>query len=152
MTKEEMMLLYHEFSAVSNYIIVAENKEFVKYKVYSMLDLINFNCFTTTTSSKGELMLRLLVSNDLKKDVLENGIELTTYTEKEQIKNNMHLNNGETSEYLVYKHFNQNYHRDNIPFYEKGDINVNGIEYQVKSHKACFATEKQLNTLKSKAV
>ena len=62
-----------------------------------MLDLINFNCFTTTTSSKGELMLRLLVSNDLKKDVLENGIELTTYTEKEQIKNNMHLNNGETS-------------------------------------------------------
>ena len=149
MTITEMINKYHKYSATDNYIIVAESKKekVVKFAIYHMIDLINFNCFTTTTSSKGENMLRLLVSTELKKSILKNGETLATYEEKEQIKEQMQLNNGETSEYLVTTYFNQTYKRDNIPFYKKGDINVNGIEYQIKSHKAMFATEKQLNTL-----
>lgn len=154
MTITEMINKYHEYSATDNYIIVAESKKekVVKFAIYHMIDLIKFNCFTTTTSSKGENMLRLLVSTELKKAILKNGETLTTFEEKEQIKEQLKLNNGETSEYLIKTHFNQTYKRDNIPFYEKGDININGIEYQIKSHKAMFTTEKQLNTLKSKAV
>lgn len=153
MTITEMINKYHEYSATDNYIIVAESKKekVVKFAIYHMIDLIKFNCFTTTTSSKGENMLRLLVSTELKKSVLATGETLTTYEEKEQIKEQLKLNNGETSEYLVTKYFNQTYKRDNIPFYKKGDININGIEYQIKSHKAMFTTEKQLNIL-SKAV
>lgn len=149
MTITEMINKYHKHSATDNYIIVAESKKekVVKFAMYHMNDLINFNCFTTTTSSKGENMLRLLVSTELKKSVLAIGETLATYDEKEQVKEQLKLNNGETSEYLVTTYFNQIYKRDNIPFYEKGDININGIEYQIKSHKAMFATEKQLNTL-----
>ena len=149
MTIAEMINKYHKHSATDNYIIVAESKKekVVKFAIYHMSDLINFNCFTTTTSSKGENMLRLLVSTELKKSILATGETLATYEKKEQIKEQLKLNNGETSEYLVTTYFNQIYKRDNIPFYEKGDININGIEYQIKSHKAMFATEKQLNTL-----
>lgn len=149
MTITEMINKYHEYSATDNYIIVAESKKekVVKFAIYHMNDLINFNCFTTTTSSKGENMLRLLVSTELKKSILKNGETLATYDEKEQIKEQLKLNNGETSEYLIKTYFNQIYKRDNIPFYEKGDININGIEYQIKSHKAMFTTEKQLNIL-----
>lgn len=149
MTIQEMIEKYHKYSATDNYIIVAESKKekVVKFAIYHMYDLIGFNCFTTTTSSKGENMLRLLVSTELKKSILATGETLTTFEEKEQIKEQLKLNNGETSEYLVTTYFNQIYKRDNIPFYEKGDININGIEYQIKSHKAMFATEKQLNTL-----
>lgn len=149
MTITEMINKYHKYSATDNYIIVAESKKekVVKFAIYHMNDLIKFNCFTTTTSSKGENILRLLVSTELKKSVLTTGETLTTFEEKEQIKEQLKLNNGETSEYLVTTYFNQIYKRDNIPFYKKGDININGIEYQIKSHKAMFATEKQLNTL-----
>ena len=81
MTITEMINKYHEYSATDNYIIVAESKKekVVKFAIYHMIDLIKFNCFTTTTSSKGENMLRLLVSTELKKSVLATGKTLTTY-------------------------------------------------------------------------
>ena len=53
-------------------------------------------------------------------------------------------NKGEIFEMLITEHFGQTWVKDNVPFTECGDINVDGIEYQIKFEGATFCTEKQL--------
>jgi hypothetical protein len=55
-------------------------------------------------------------------------------------------NKGETFERLVYKHYHKKWHKDTIPFYQDGDIAINGISYQIKFVNATLTTEKQIIT------
>lgn len=56
----------------------------------------------------------------------------------------MKYNRGEIFEKLVTEHFGQVWIKDNIPFTEQGDINVDGIEIQIKFEKATFINEAQI--------
>lgn len=56
-------------------------------------------------------------------------------------------NRGEIFEKLVTEHFGQVWEKDNVPFTEAGDIEVNGIAYQIKYEKATFTNEKTLQNL-----
>ena len=56
-------------------------------------------------------------------------------------------NRGEIFEKLVTEHFGQTWEKDNVPFTEQGDINVNGEEIQVKFEKATFINEKQMERM-----
>ena len=56
----------------------------------------------------------------------------------------MKYNRGEIFEKLVTEHFGQVWTKDNIPFTEQGDINVDGIEIQIKFEKATFINEAQI--------
>ena len=69
--------MYHITSATDNYYVVAENTKEVKAKCYHFFDLLEFDCFNITTSSTNETSIRLKVSNELKKDILENGMLLS---------------------------------------------------------------------------
>lgn len=53
-------------------------------------------------------------------------------------------NRGEIFEKLVTESFGQEWHKDNVPFTEDGDVTVDGIAYQIKFQRATFATEKTL--------
>lgn len=53
-------------------------------------------------------------------------------------------NNGEIFEKMITEYFGQEWEKDNIPFTEAGDIEVNGIAYQIKFEKATFTNEKTL--------
>lgn len=57
-------------------------------------------------------------------------------------------NRGEIAEKLVTEYFGQVWEKDNIPFTEAGDIEVNGIAYQIKYEKATFTNEKALANLR----
>lgn len=136
--------MYHITSATDNYYIVAENTKEVKAKYYHFFDLLDFDCFNITTSSTNETSIRLKVSNELKKDIFENGMLLSDIERKNKYKKMFNYNNGQISEWLVKDKFNVNYQRDNLPYYRFGDMDICYNTYQIKSHKATFCTLSQL--------
>lgn len=56
-------------------------------------------------------------------------------------------NKGEIFEMLMTEYFGQTWAKDNVPFTEAGDIEADGIAYQVKFQKATFCTESSLRNL-----
>ena len=53
-------------------------------------------------------------------------------------------NKGEIFEKFVTEKFGQEWHKDNVPFTDDGDVTANGVAYQIKFEKATFCNEKQL--------
>ena len=53
-------------------------------------------------------------------------------------------NKGEIFEKMVTEFFGQVWKKDNVPFTKDGDINIEGIAYQIKFQKATFTNEKTL--------
>ncbi len=56
-------------------------------------------------------------------------------------------NKGEIFEKLVSEYFGIKWEKDNIPFTKGGDIEIDGIAYQIKFEKATFTNEKTLARL-----
>ena len=56
-------------------------------------------------------------------------------------------NRGEIFEKMVTEYFGQVWEKDNIPFTEAGDIEVEGIAYQIKYQAATFCNEKSIANL-----
>jgi len=66
------------------------------------------------------------------KDFFEDAVKASKY------------NKGEMFEKMVTEYFGQVWEKDNIPFTEAGDIEVDGKPYQIKFEKATFTNEKIL--------
>ena len=60
---------------------------------------------------------------------------------------NSKYNKGEIAEKLVTEYFGQVWEKDNIPYTEAGDLEVDGIAYQIKYEKATFTNEKSLKKM-----
>lgn len=60
---------------------------------------------------------------------------------------NSKYNKGEIAEKFVTEYFGQVWEKDNIPYTEAGDIEVDGIAYQIKYEKATFTNEKSLRKM-----
>ena len=60
-------------------------------------------------------------------------------------------NRGEIFEKLITEYFGQTWVKDNIPYTEAGDIEVNGTAYQIKFEKATFITEAQMMKARAEA-
>lgn len=60
-------------------------------------------------------------------------------------------NKGEIFEMLITEHFGQTWVKDNIPFTKAGDIEVDGVAYQIKFEKATFINEAQMMRLSAEA-
>ncbi len=57
---------------------------------------------------------------------------------------NSKYNRGEIFEKLVTEHFGQVWEKDNIPYTEAGDIEVDGVAIQIKFEKATFTNERSM--------
>lgn len=60
-------------------------------------------------------------------------------------------NRGEVFEKLITEHFGQTWVKDNVPYTVAGDIEIDGIAYQIKFEKATFITEAQMMKMKAEA-
>lgn len=60
-------------------------------------------------------------------------------------------NRGKAFEKLVTEYFGQVWEDDHLPFWEGGDIEVNGQAYQIKYDRCNFCNEKQMRGLKARA-
>ena len=62
----------------------------------------------------------------------------------------VHYNRGEVFERLITEKAGQKWTKDNVPFTMAGDIEWNGVAYQIKFEKATFTNEKSLMNLMNK--
>lgn len=67
----------------------------------------------------------------------------------EQVANSKY-NKGEIFEKMVTEYFGQVWEKDNVPFTKAGDIEVDGIAYQIKFQQATFCNEKSIANLERK--
>lgn len=87
-------------------------------------------------------------SRKVKNELLKNSIVLGTSEDLIDTK----YNKGVMLEKLVYEYYGQEFRgKDNVPFYESGDINVNGTEIQVKFGLARVVSNGTLTRLKKSA-
>lgn len=76
-----------------------------------------------------------------------NHAELCTKAELEAEAASTIYNRGEIFEKLITEMLGQVWVKDNVPYTEAGDIEVNGTAYQIKYEKATFLTEKQYRAI-----
>lgn len=87
-------------------------------------------------------------SRKVKNELLKNSIVLGTSEDLIDEK----YNKGVMLEKLVYEYYGQEFRgKDNVPFYESGDITVNGVEIQVKFGLARVVSNGTLTRLKKSA-
>lgn len=92
--------------------------------------------------------LRFKPSKSIKVWLLSKGAEILC-SEKffNELVASSKYNRGEIFEKLVTEHYGQVWVKDNIPFTEQGDINVDGVEIQIKFEKATFINEAQMERM-----
>ena len=135
------------------YIIFIYKKVVYLYKTTQL----NKMMIRTRKSSKGLKTLSIYMNNTIKEYLLNNEQNNITIlmTQKEfntkckYYKTIKNYNKGNVTECLIYKMNNQKYSRDNIAYYEDGDITIDGIKVQVKFQNATIASydtiEKAIN-------
>ena len=62
----------------------------------------------------------------------------------EECVENSKYNRGEIFEKMVTESFGQDWEKDNVPYTDAGDVEVNGIAYQIKFEKETFTNEKSM--------
>lgn len=152
MTAIEMFEIYLANAFTINFIVGGECGDVVKFQFVKAEDLVN-NLTIQDGSGKerGSKILRLLFSKELKKMVNNNGITLCTKSEFEELAKkvggNGRSNRGLALEKLITEYFGQEWHADSKKFTESGDIEINGVSYQIKGHKATFTNELTIKEL-----
>lgn len=141
MTKTEMLATYERISATHEYIFGFT----FNHDVYmTRLSGIPSELMSYEQASRGQgygLRLRIRKANKL--EMLANAVRLGAESELTAGK----YNKGERFEQMVTEYFGQVWVKDNIPFTVAGDINVNGVEIQIKLDGATFTNEKTLARL-----
>lgn len=148
MTKGTMIKNYRKFAAHDAYIIGIERGAYLFMVVVFEL-MPRWIKVSRESSSKGGGKKLKLYINSHDRDLLikTNGICLGKT--KEVLPLNRFKNKGDAFECLLTELCGLNYEKPNsIGFWADGDLNVNGIKYQIKYNTASIVTEKTLETLK----
>ena len=88
--------------------------------------------------------VRFKPNNSIKVTLLANATLLCSKAFFEETVADSIYNRGEIFEKMVTEYYGQEWEKDDIPFTEAGDIEVDGIPYQIKFEKATFCNEKSL--------
>lgn len=136
--------MYEMTKANEMYYIVFNYKKVVYlYKTTELKE----EMIKTRLSSKKEKTLSIYMNNQIKEDIINNdnkNVEILM-TKKEfnkkckYYKTIKNYNKGNVTELIIYKLDGQKYERDNIAYYEDGDITIAGIKIQVKYENATIA-------------
>ena len=153
MTKLTLWNEYTKRAGAHTYI----NGFILKGRVYACTcdESATFEAIKLDRASRGAgQSLRFKPSTSDKFEMLSNAnavIELCSAEAFKALVAESKYNKGEIFEKLVTEYFGQTWVKDNVPFTEAGDINVDGIEIQIKFEGATFCTEKQILRLRAEA-
>lgn len=151
--KTELIKFYHEHAFTDNYILGVEiggNVYAVKKKM-SLVDMERF--LTIQTASRGQgMVLKFAPTKAQKAEILAagNATILCSKTYFEKLVESTRWNRGQIFEKLVTEKAGQSWKADNIPFTKAGDIEIDGVAYQIKYQKASFISEGQMFRLMKK--
>ena len=143
---------YMDFSASKHFIVGGIIGDVVKFAFVEPNDLVNNFTFVTGSKSGngGNRALRFKFSKSIKEKVDNEGVTLCSKAEFEELASSLckaRANRGEAFEKLVTEYFGQVWTRSNDDFTKCGDIVINGIHYQIKTHKGLFSNERTLMNL-----
>ena len=142
--KDKMITFYNDHAGAHEYIFGYTEAGNV-WMTKASHKVLN-NVLKLDLASRGAgYALRFKPNKDIKTYLLSLGAEVLCSVEYfESLATSLKSNRGEIFEKLVTEHFGQVWTKDNIPFTEQGDINVDGIEIQIKFEKATFINEAQI--------
>lgn len=143
MTKETMMKWYRNKSAADAYIIGYVVDGNLYFNVVNEIMPRYLNVEKASRNQGENLRLRLKAKG--RKQLMRK--EHHCLGSAEQL-NQPKYNKGEIFEKLVTEFFGQEWEKDNIPFWEQGDICVDGVEIQIKLDTATLMNTKQIEKFK----
>lgn len=145
MQVQNALRYYRKFSAAHSYIVGFNHGHMI---YYIETDKIMPRWLYMKPASKGhDEKLQMNLKAKHKQELIKKGAKVLC-SETEFLKENEKIRNkGFTFEKLIHDMHNTNWERDNIPFHMQGDININGIETQIKFENAQIVTVKTLHKL-----
>lgn len=142
---------YKEIAFTDKYIygFIYKKVVYVSFSNDDTLEILS----TLDKGSRGSGYSLRFKPNKFQKELLRtNGTCFALCSEEffnSEVENSIH-NKGSIFEKMVTEYYGQEWKKDTIPFTETGDLEIDGIAYQIKFEKATFTTEKTLANLRKK--
>lgn len=147
MTKQTMIKNYRKYTAANGYIFVFtfQHKLYFVKTAEIMPRWIN-ESYNSSSSGGGRKIVFYLPVKDKERFVKKGAICLGSDS---LLKETPYNNKGRASEYIIFNYFGiEGYTPDTIPFYEDGDITIDGIKFQIKFQSSSIVNEKTLEKCK----
>jgi len=138
MTKEEMFARYVARDASDAYIVGFIHHEMVYIIKMNELPERFVKLNRTSSHHHGIRALRMKLTTADKESLLAAGAEIFG---KAEILQDARWNKGQMLQKLIMERAGQTWRPDNKPFWEGGDVVIDGVDYQVKFDGAQLVTE-----------
>lgn len=140
---------YNRLSYTHNYIFGFEYKGVV-YATTVTNEVLPYVLKLDKASRGAGYAIRFCPNTDQKLFLMAQGAEVICSSEffKTEVESSIY-NKGEIFEKMVTERLGQVWEKDNLPYTDGGDVEVDGIAYQIKFQKATFTTEKSLARMMS---
>lgn len=143
--KTFLTINYNKFSKADKYIVGFVFNRSVFFTVVDDID--QYLKLDTVSGGKGSC-LRLSLTNTGKRQLLKlNPTYLCNTQHFYKIVENSQYSKEDAFKKLVFAKFYKKWEKDNIPFYEGGDMIHKGVQYQIRFENATLTTEKQIKRL-----
>ncbi len=139
---------YHAESYTDNYIMVYRFKGTVYFTICDRHLVDRVTCLDRASRGAGYALRFKPNTGDKMLLMTENATPLCSAKFFDELVATTKYNRGEIAEKLVTEYAGQTWVKDNVPFTMAGDIEWNGIAYQIKYEKATFTNEKALANLR----
>lgn len=142
--KHTLIAHYDSRAYTHNYIFGVSYKDKV-YAVRATNEILPY-IITLDKASRGQgACIKFRPTNAMKIMLIAMGAHVVCSAEYfEKLVANSKYNRGEIFEKLITEAAGQEWHKDNIPYTVAGDIEIDGIAYQIKYERATFLTEAQM--------
>lgn len=137
---------YNAVAYTHNYIWGFVYKKTV-YMATTTAEIMPYICKLDKASRGAGYALRFCPNVEQKIALLPYAQPLCSEAYMDELKAESKYNYGELFEKLVTERFGQVWTKDNVPFTKAGDIEVDGVAYQIKYQKATFCNEKSIASL-----
>ena len=141
-----MINRYNALSFTHNYVWGFEYKKII-YMAVTTSEVLPYVCKLDKASRGAGYALRFCPNAEQKVSLLPSASPLCSAEYFNSLVENSAYNRGEIFEMLVTEKFGQVWTKDNVPFTKAGDVECNGVAYQVKFQKATFCNEQTLRNL-----
>lgn len=137
---------YNAVAYTHNYIWGFEYKKVI-YMAFTDAEVMPYICKLDKASRGAGQSLRFCPKEDQKLLLMAGAQPLCSSAYFNDMVESSIYNRGEIFEKLVTEHFGQVWVKDNVPFTEGPDVEIDGVPYQIKYQKATFCNEKSINNL-----
>ena len=137
---------YNSVAYTHNYIWGFTYKKVV-YMAVTGAETMPYVCKLDTASRGCGKALRFCPKTAQKLVLLPNAMPICSAKYFKAVADSSKYNKGEVFEKMVTELFGQEWTKDNIPFTKAGDIEIDGVPYQIKFEAATFCNEKSIANL-----